>query len=135
MRHLAWLLALAILAALAYWVWYAMRRYREKKEAEAARMSAFLAQASALAAKKTADPPAANPGSKAAPAARSGADVPSLAQPRLLFEAAAKAGEAGEPALAIRLYARLIARYPESPLAREARAAVEAQKKKLGLKG
>ena len=53
------------------------------------------------------------------------------AQQKLLFEAAAKAGEAGEPVLSIQLYARLLARYPDSALGAQARAAVEAQKKKL----
>ena len=43
----------------------------------------------------------------------------------------AKAGEAGEPVLSIQLYARLLARYPESAFAAQARAAVEAQKQKL----
>ena len=42
--------------------------------------------------------------------------------------------EAGEPALAIQLYARLLARYPDSALGIQARAAVEAQKKKLVVK-
>ena len=54
-----------------------------------------------------------------------------LAKQRLLFDAAAKAGEAGEPVLSIQLYARLLARYPDSAFASQARAAVEAQKKNL----
>ena len=54
-----------------------------------------------------------------------------MAQQKLLFEAAAKAGEAGEAVLSIQLYARLLARYPDSTFASQARAAVEAQKKKL----
>jgi hypothetical protein len=52
-------------------------------------------------------------------------------QEKPLFEAAAKAGEAGEAVLSLQLYARLIARYPESTLAARARDAVEAQKKRL----
>jgi outer membrane protein assembly factor BamD (BamD/ComL family) len=56
---------------------------------------------------------------------------PSLPQQKLLLEAASKAGEAGEAALSIQLYARLIARYPQTAFAPQARAAVEAQKKKL----
>lgn len=55
----------------------------------------------------------------------------SLAKQRLLFDAAAKAGDAGEPVLSIQLYARLLARYPDSALASQARAAVEVQKKNL----
>ena len=50
---------------------------------------------------------------------------------KLLFEAAHKAGEAGEPAISLQLYARLLARYPGSTLAGAANAAIEAQKKKL----
>jgi hypothetical protein len=49
----------------------------------------------------------------------------------MLLEAAAKAAEAGEPALSIQLYARLLSRFPQTVLATQARAAVEAQKKKL----
>ena len=49
---------------------------------------------------------------------------------RLLFDAADKAGEAGEPVFAIQLYARLLSRYPQTSLAEQARAAVEQQKKK-----
>ena len=54
-----------------------------------------------------------------------------MAQQKLLYEAASKAGEAGEAVLSIQLYARLLARYPDSTLGTQARAAVEAQKKKL----
>ena len=59
------------------------------------------------------------------------AAIDELAQQKLLFESAHKAGEAGEPALSIQLYARLLARYPATTLASPAREAVEAQKKKL----
>ena len=54
-----------------------------------------------------------------------------MRQQKLLFEAAAKAAEAGEPALAIQLYARLIARFPQSALVEQARGAVQAQKERL----
>ena len=59
------------------------------------------------------------------------ADAEAVAKQRLLFDAAAKAGDAGEPVLSIQLYARLLARYPDSALASQARAAVEVQKKSL----
>jgi TolA-binding protein len=133
MRQLVWVLVLALAAGLGYWLWHGMRRYREKKEAEAARMAEFLARAGALGgAKPVADSaPAANAAGDAPAAAHSGADgdPPALAQQKLLFEAATRAGEAGEPALAIQLYARLIVRYPASALAGQARARIEAQKK------
>ena len=60
------------------------------------------------------------------PAASSG-----LARQKMLFEAAHKAGEAGEPALAIQLYGRLMARYPATAFADQVRAAVETLKKRL----
>jgi len=59
------------------------------------------------------------------------ANAGDLAKQRLLLEAAAKAGEAGEPVLSIQLYARLLARYPDSTFSSTARAAVEMQKKNL----
>lgn len=59
------------------------------------------------------------------------ANAADLAKQRLLFDAATKAGEAGEPVLSIQLYARLLARYPDSTFASRARAAVELQKKNL----
>ena len=66
------------------------------------------------------------------PAAAPGiAAADELRTQKLLFEAAHQAGEAGEPALALQLYARLLSRYPASTLAGAANAAVEAQKKKL----
>ena len=107
-----WVLVAAIAAALGYWVWHAMRKYGEKQRAEEARFAGFVAQ--------TINGSFAKPEEAAA-----------LAQQKLLFEAAAKAGEAGEPALAIQLYARLLARYPASKMAEQAKAAVEEQKKKL----
>jgi hypothetical protein len=42
-----------------------------------------------------------------------------------------RAHRAGEPALAIQLYARLIARFPESAFIEQARGAVQAQKERL----
>jgi hypothetical protein len=70
-----------------------------------------------------------------APAAVPGAAIPAahsdIALQKLLFEAAHKAGEANEPALAIQLYARLLARYPATSFAEPARAAAAALKKKL----
>jgi hypothetical protein len=57
-----------------------------------------------------------------------------VAQQKLLYEAATKAGEAGEAVISIQLYARLLARYPDSALGAQARSAVEAQKKKLVVK-
>jgi hypothetical protein len=86
---------------------------------DAARAKAEFAKAAEAARAAGAD--------KAADLAK-GAD---LAKQRLLLDAAAKAAEAGEPVLSIQLYARLLARYPDSAFASQARAAVEVQKKHL----
>lgn len=117
MKQVMWVLVLGIAAGLAYWLWYALRRYEERKQAEEARHAAFMAQMVGAAARNAAAKPA--------------EDAAALAQQKLLFEAATKAGEAGEAALAIQLHARLVARYPGSALAEQARAAVDAQKKRL----
>lgn len=113
MKQVMWVLVLAIAAGLGYWLWYAVRRYEERKHAEAERHAAFMAQMVSAAVAK---PPE---------------DAAALAQQKLLFDAAAKAAEAGESALAIQLHARLVARYPASALAGQAKAAVEVLKKKL----
>ena len=107
MKLLFWLLLMAAGAGLAYWWRGWRRRHAEREQAAAARMASFMAQARAAA------PPPADPAQK------------------LLFDAAAKAGEANEPALAIQLYARLLARFPNGGFAPQARAALELQKSKL----
>lgn len=121
MKQVMWVLVLGIAAGLAYWLWYAMRRYQEKKHAEEARHAEFMAQMVGAAARNAA---AKAPGNAAE-------DAAALAQQKLLFEAATRAGEAGEAALAIQLHARLVARYPASALAEQAKAAVVALKQKL----
>lgn len=91
-------------------------------------MAAFLSQTAGLRPGLAGtQAPVATGAAVAAPVA-TGDDLPTQ---KLLFEAAHKAGEAGEPALAIQLYARLLARFPHSAFAAQARAAVEAQKRKL----
>jgi hypothetical protein len=114
-----WLVFLAVLTTLAYWLFAVRRRWLERQRAADARLASLAAQVLVPA-------PAAPRAAPPAPAAPS-----TLAQQKLLFEAAGKAGEAGEPVLSIQLYARLIARYPDTALAGQARAAVELQKKKL----
>src|SRR4051812_10728213 len=109
LKALLWLVVIASAAGIAMWLWRAQRRIVERREAEEARMASFIAQTVPRAA------------AIAAP------------EEKLLFDAAAKAGEAGEPALSIQLYARLIARYPQSALATQARGAVEVHKKKLSM--
>jgi hypothetical protein len=117
-KVISWLLLIGVVAGLSFAFWRWRRRWEERNRTADERMTAFIAQAA----------PAAQPVPVAPAAPRS---EPGLLQQKLLFEAASKAREAGEPALSIQLYERLLSRYPESALAGQARAAIEAQKKKL----
>lgn len=121
MKSIVWIVALGIAAALGYWLWSLSRKWGERKRAAEERFASFMAQTMKPAAPKL-DP---------APAPATPPALADLGPQKLLFEAAAKAGEAGEPALSIQLYARLIARYPGGAFAAQARAAVDAQKSKL----
>jgi hypothetical protein len=103
-------------AGFAYWFWSWRRRRAELKRASEERFASFMAQA-LVASKPKAGAPRVDPAL--------------LAKQKALLDAAAKAAEAGEPVLSIQLYARLIARYPDSAYAAQARAAVEQQKKNL----
>jgi hypothetical protein len=127
MQTMAWIILAAIIAVLAVGGWLARKRWVERSRAAEAREARFVAQLAPV-------PPGAAqaaPAMAAAPAAAQRKDPGSLPQQKLLFEAAAKAAEAGEPVLSIQLYARLLARYPDSGFAGQVRAAVEVQKKKL----
>jgi hypothetical protein len=128
MQATAILAMIGLGAVLAFGVWLARKRWIERARAAEAREAQFIAGfAPAVPAAAAAPGAAAPPGAPVAGRKEPG----SLPQQKLLFEAAAKAAEAGEPALSIQLYARLIARYPESAFAGQARAAVEVQKQKL----
>jgi hypothetical protein len=120
MKLAAWLLLLGIIGAAAYTFWKWRNRWIARERASEERFASFIAQA------RPAQPAAAAAPSAEPPPARAAS-----AQEKLLFEAAAKASEAGEPALSIQLYARMLARYPGSAFGALARAAVEAQKQKL----
>lgn len=126
---MVWLVPAALVAVLIGTGLWLLRRADRLKRAEAARMAAFLAQSAAARRGAEAPPPpqAAVAPAPAAPAALNDG----LTTQKLLFEAAHKAGEAGEPALAIQLYARLLARFPHTAFAAQARAAAESQKRKL----
>ncbi|HYX64254.1 MAG TPA: hypothetical protein VE935_08560 [Burkholderiales bacterium] len=117
MTLVAWMLGLLIASGFGYATWRAHGQYVERKRAAEERMAAFVVQA------RTSPTPAPAP---AAPAQRQQAP-----EERLLFDAATKAAQAGEPVLAIQLYARLLSRYPQTALATDVRAAVAAQKAKL----
>jgi len=131
MQTVVWIVLAAIAAALGYGGWLLRRRWIERARAASTREAEFmarLAQAKAMPSAQAAPSAQATP--SPVPVARK--DPGTLPQQRLLFEAAAKAAEAGEPVLSIQLYARLLARYPDSGFAGQVRAAVEVQKKKLG---
>ena len=115
MKQVFAFLLLAAAAGLAFWLWTAYRRFQERARGAEQRFAAAMTEALSA---------------KAKPAE----DLAGIAQQKLLYEAASKAGEAGEAVLSIQLYARLLARYPESAFGTQARAAVEAQKKKLAFK-
>jgi hypothetical protein len=136
MKHMAWFVALASIAGIVYGLWRLRVKWEERKRASEDRFTTFMAQAlpaqalpgAAPAAPKVAIAPAVPP---IVAEAKANSDA---AMQRLLLEAASKAGEAGEPALSIQLYAKLLSRYPQSTFAQQARAAVEFQKKKLAPK-
>jgi HAMP domain-containing protein len=109
-KFVLWLLVLAAIGVFGYAIWSWRRRWQERERASQERFAAFMAEARP----------------KKAEVAPS-----TLPLQKLLFEAAAKAAEAGEPALSIQLYARLLARFPETAFAEQARSAVEAEKQKL----
>jgi hypothetical protein len=113
MKQVFAFLLFAAAAGLAFWMWTGYRRWAERSRASDARFASAMTQAM--------------PSPKPLPAQ----DPAGMAQQKLLYEAASKAGEAGEAVLSIQLYARLLARYPDSTLGTQARAAVEAQKKRL----
>ena len=121
MKGMFWLTVLFAVAVVVWVIARIRRTIREREQAEEARAASLLA---GLVGKSAAP---ANP----APRPVRAAVVDDVAQQKLLFESAHKAGEAGEPALAIQLYARLLARYPASAFAEQARAGADAQKKKL----
>src|SRR4030095_2147964 len=115
MKLVIWLGVIAAIAVLVYGVVKWRQRREELERASEQRSAAFMAEMMAAAKAKNPAP----------------IDAAALAKQRLLLGAAAKAGEAGEPVLSIQLYARLLARYPDSAFAAQAREAVEAQKKNL----
>ena len=119
---MVWSMALAAIAGGAYWVLRMRSRWEERQRASEERFTSFIAQARPVAA--------------AAPGATPAGAKPNneVVLQRLLLEAASKAGEAGEPVLSIQLYAKLLSRFPQTSFAEQARAAVDAQKKKLAPK-
>ena len=114
MKMLAWVIVIGALAGIAYSFARWRARWTERRKEGAARFESFIAQARPLV-----PPPVTQQAPLPAP------------DEQLLLDAAGKAGQAGEPALALQLYARLLARYPHSRLAPQAHAGVAEQQKKL----
>jgi len=129
-----WMAVIGAATVLVFLARHLVRKHAERERAEEARAAAFLAQMSGaarpIAAQVTASSPARET-LQAAPIAALPAASSAIELQKLLFEAARKAGEAGEPVLALQLYGRLLARFPDSGFAAEVRAAAEAQKKKI----
>ena len=107
-KTVIWLLVLAALGFFVHALWRWRERWRSQQRNSEARLANLVAQA------------------RPSPSVD-----PTLTQQKLLFEAAAKSGDAGEPALSIELYGRLLERFPQGPFADQARSAIEAQRRKL----
>jgi hypothetical protein len=118
MKFFVWLVILGAIGAIGYLLWKWRERWAEHKRASEERLAMFIAQARPM---------------TSTPAAAPAATVVDTSLPlqKLLFEAALKASEAGEAAISIQLYARLLERYPESAFGGQAQAAIEQQKRKL----
>jgi len=125
MKTMFWLATIGFVIAIVLTARLVLRKFEARRRAEEARAMELLAQASAAVAPKSPEAAAATVPPVLPPSGEA------VGPQKLLFESAHKAGEAGEPALAIQLYARLLVRYPQTAFAEQARAAVEAQKKKL----
>ena len=119
MKHVFAFLLIAGAAGLAFWFWRAYQHFAERSRASDQRFASAMTDVMSTKATAPLLPP------------KPAQDLAGMAQQKLLYEAASKAGEAGEPVLSIQLYARLLARYPDTTLGTQARSAVEAQKKKL----
>jgi hypothetical protein len=128
MKQMVWFIALAAMAGVVYGLWRMKAKWEERNRASEERFASFMSQALPGGLPAAPAPPAA-PG--VPPMIAEAKAQREVAIQRLLLEAAAKAGEAGEPALSIQLYAKLLARYPNCTFVQQARAAVETQKKKL----
>jgi len=130
MTTILWLLLFAIAVAVGWLIRHNFRKWEARRLAEEERFANFMAGTAGISVPKTAEPSAAPMPAPSLSTTAAKASGNALEQQKLLFDAAHKAAEAGEPALAIQLYARLLARYPASTLATPVRAAVDALKKK-----
>ena len=111
-----WLLLAACAVGAAFLAWRSWQKFSARKHAEAQRVAAFMADTLKLSRNAAAPAVAA----VAAPVAADTAPIE-----KKLIEAAIKAAEAGEPAIAEALYRRLLERFPHSPLADFARTRIK----------
>ena len=133
MRVAFWLVLVGFVLTAAGLVWQSRRKLQAMRRAEEARFAALLAEATVRKSPVALPPGAPTQSAASLPPAATSAQNDGLPQQKLLFESARKAGEAGEPALAVQLYARLLARYPGTAFAAQVRSEVDAQKKKLAM--
>jgi hypothetical protein len=131
MRAIFWLPVLAFVAAVVWAAWYVRRKSEERRRAEEARVAAFMMDFAGAPKTRPESAAAASPPASAPPAQTPPARGGDIAVQKLLFEAAHKAAEAGEPGLSVQLLERLLARYPATTLAEAVRAALEAQRNRL----
>ena len=101
MNILFWLVVAVFAATLVGLAWYIRHKAEERRLAEEARVAAFVSGLGTVV-------PTSAP--KPAPALPPASYAGDIALQKLLFDAAHKAGEAGEPTLSIQLYVRLLAR-------------------------
>jgi hypothetical protein len=118
MRAIAWLVIIGAIAGIGFLLLRLRKRWQEQKQVAEARLASFVAGTIPAQAKAPLLPP-------------SPAPDPDLGKQRLLLDAAGKVAEAGEPALSIQIFARLLSRYPQTQFAGQARAAVAALKQKV----
>jgi len=114
MKTLVWLVVIGALAGIVYGFARLRTRWAERRKEREARFESFIAQA-----RPEAPPPV------------SSFPPPPAADEQLLLDAASKAGQAGEPALSLQLYGRLLERYPQSRFAPQAQAGFAEQQKRL----
>lgn len=125
MKTMFWLAVAVSIAVGVFIIRYVLRRLADRERASEQRAAQLLAQM-AGAKLPAAAAPAPAPATSGVPTAPN-----ALETQKLLFDAARKAGDAGEPEIALLTYERLLARFPDSHFAGEVRTAAEAQKRKL----
>jgi len=131
MGTIFWLLLFAIAITAGWLIRRNLRQWSARQRAGEARFADFIAGTTAAKTKAAEPEPAPPLAAGAVPRAPLPQAADGIAQQKMLFEAAHKAGEAGEAVIAIQLYGRLLARYPATTFADQAHADAAALKKRL----